>query len=155
LPHITGDLSYVLPGAVQHLSLFMSVAIILTFVLVNHGERRYVVLLALLVVSEISFGLIELSKTAIIQTGLLVLLGLWLRRPNISMLIAAGLSGFLLYMAVLSPFITFARIVIGTSSAKEAADIDTAIGAYENIGRHDLAVLSPEVQGWWARFSYA
>jgi hypothetical protein len=155
LPHITGALSYVLPGAIQHLSQFMGAAILLLFILIARGERRYIPLLAMLLLTEVGFGLIELSKTALIQTGLLMLLGFYLRRPNITVLIASGLCGALLYVTVLSPFVTFARIVIGASSAKETADIDTAISAYDNIGRHDLAVLSPDVQGWWARLSYA
>jgi hypothetical protein len=155
LPHITGNLSYVLPGAIHHLSQFLGAAIILLFILVFHGEKHYVSILIILIVSELGFGLLELSKTAILQTALLVILGVSLRRPNLLVMTAAGMAGVLLYISLLSPFVTFARIVIGSSSAKETADIDMAIGAYENIGRHDLAVLSPEVQGWWARLSYA
>ena len=155
LPHITGTLSYVLPGAIQHLSQFMGAAIILLFIVIARGEKRYIPLVALILLTEVGFGLIELSKTALMQTGLLMLLGFWLRRPNIAVVMVSGLCGALLYVTVLSPFVTFARIVIGASSAKETADIDTAMSAYDNIGRHDLAVLSPEVQGWWARLSYA
>jgi len=155
VPYIMGKLSYVPPGAFLHLADFLGSAIIVMFILLANGEKKYVPLLAIVLLSELAFGLLALSKTVMIQTALITCLGIWLYRRSISVLITSGLAIIFVYSLVLSPFVLFARTVIGASSAKETADVNIAISAYESVGLNELAVLSPEVQGWWTRLSYA
>ncbi|PWT73896.1 MAG: hypothetical protein C5B60_07570 [Chloroflexi bacterium] len=155
LPFALGWLSWTLPGSIQHLSGLLGSAIIILFVVIDHGDTRYQWLLYLLVGSELVCGLLMLSKLAVILTMLMSVLGFFLVKPKVNALIASGIGIALLYSLVLSPFVLFARQLIGGPSTKEAAELRLAANEYRDAMKNDAALVMPGVQAWWTRLSYA
>jgi hypothetical protein len=148
-------LSWILPGAIQYLSTFSKIAIILLFALVGHGYRNYRFLLYGLICFELVFALMSFSKLEVIQVFIAVALGRYLVRPNLRNLVAGGLLVALLYVFILSPFVTFARTAFNVLGVGTVGEVTEAVGEFGTTGKDDLAGLIPGVQGWWARFSYS
>lgn len=154
LPFQLGLTDFVLPGMVIFLGSFSSLAIIPLSVAAAQGRRAARALLPTLVVSELAVGLVMLYKLYIIMPILLAFLGRFAVRPDVRRLLLGGLFIAFAYVAVLSPFVNFARMMIGRTSAQNVGETVAAIDAYRAGGREILADISPGVQMWWSRVSY-
>lgn len=155
LPYALRLVDYVLPGSVQYLGTFSGLAIVPLAVAAASGRRAAKPLFWLLVLAEIAVGLVMLAKLHIIKTVLLVFLGQYAVRPNLKRLIVTGLIVAVGYVAVLSPFVNFARTMLDRASAQDVAETASAVQAYAGEGRETLAEILPGVQGWWSRLAYA
>jgi hypothetical protein len=155
LPHALGLLSYVLPGSIQHVAGLLNGAVILSIRLVRQGRRHYRWVLYPLVVSECVSGLMTFSKTEVLTTALSVVLGLFLCRQSVRLLVASGIAGVVLYVTVLAPFVIFARNNFSSFGVSEVADLQTTVAAYSHVGSEVQALTMPDVQIWWARLNYA
>ena len=155
LPHALGLLAYVLPGSIQHLSALLNGAIILLINQIHRGRRQYQWLLYPLVLSEFVSGLMTFSKTEVMTTGLAIVLGVYLSRPRLRVLVLAGIASVLLYATVLAPFVIFARNHFSESGVSEVADLQATVETYSRVGGEAQALVLPEVQLWWARLNYA
>jgi len=155
LPNRLGLLTWTLPGAIQFLSDLSKIAIILLFVLVGQGYRRYRLMLIALIGFELVVAIMSFSKLAVIEVFITVGLGWYLVRPDIRRLMLGGVLVILLYVFVLSPFVTFGRLAFGTLGVGTVGEVAEAVGEYGATRRDDLAGFRPGVQGWWTRFSYS
>ena len=154
LPYALGLLPFVLPGSIQHLASLINAAIILLFVIIHRGDKKYYGLLYLVIGSELVAGLMTFSKLEVIMTVLSIMLGRFLCSPNLKRLILSGLAFAIFYAAVLSPFVLFARVAAGGFGVSDVNDLHDTVGEYNRIGKDALATLQPGVQGWWARLNY-
>jgi hypothetical protein len=95
------------------------------------------------------------SKMEIILTLLAVALGMYLTRPNLRRLIGWAALLLLLYVAVLSPFVLFARVAYRAQGVEDVGQLKAAVSEFGATSRDDLAGLVPGVQTWWTRLNYA
>lgn len=155
LPHHFGLLNWVLPGSIQYLSTFTSLSIVILFVLIGKGERQYRLLLYTLIASELIVGLMTLAKIELIKTALMIILGLFLSRPRLNILVIGAILVLLLY-GILSPFVTYARIYFNVAGIDNISELRDSIQQYAQADKDEIsALLTPGVQGWWTRFAYA
>jgi len=154
LPYVLGLVDYVLPGSIQYFGTFSGLAIVPLTVAAAEGRRGARALLWVVIAAEIGVGFVMLAKLHIIKTVLLVTLGQHAVRPNLKRLVVTGLVIAIGYVAVLSPFVNFARTLLGRASAQDVGELTVAAGAYGSEGRETLAELLPGVQGWWSRLAY-
>jgi len=154
LPYLLGLVTAVLPGSIQYFGSFSGLAILPLAVAAREGRRGARTLLWALVASEILVGLVMLAKLQIIKTVLLVFLGQHAVRPNLRRLVVTGLLVSVGYVAVLSPFVNFARTMLGRASAQDVSELSAVSLSYGSDGRETLAELLPGVQGWWTRLAY-
>lgn len=154
LPYVLGLVDFVLPGTVQYLGTFSGLAIIPLSVAASEGRRGARTALWTLVLAELAVGIVMLAKLHIIKTVLLVLLGRYAVRANLRSLIVAGLTIAVAYVVVLSPFVNFARIMLGRASAQDVTEATRAVAAFGAEGREALADVLPGVQAWWTRLAY-
>jgi len=155
LPYLLGLVDYVLPGAVQYFGSFSGLAILPLGVAAAEGRRGARTLLWAVVAAETVVGLVMLAKLQILKTVLLVALAQWAGRSDTRRLVVTGLVVAVGYVAVVSPFVDFARARLGRASAQNLAELRLVAGAYGSEGRQTLADLLPGVQGWWSRLSYS
>jgi hypothetical protein len=155
LPHALGLIPTIVPGSLQHLSMLVTTAIILLTILIHQGRRDYQWLICLVVGSEIVTGLMMFNKSEVITTILAVLLGRSVYQANIRSLIGSGLIVAILYMSVLSPFVSFARVAFGGLGVTSVAEFQDTVEEYHRVGNDALAMLQPGVQSWWTRLNYA
>jgi hypothetical protein len=155
LPHALGLLPYVLPGSIQHLAGLLNGAIILSIRSVHQGRRHYRWVLYPLLASEFVSGLMTFSKTELLTTALATVLGIYLCRQSVRVLLASGIAVVVLYVTVLAPFVIFARNNFSSLGVTEVADLQTTVEAYSRVGDEVQALTMPEVQIWWARLNYA
>ena len=154
LPYALRLTDYVLPGSIQYLGTFSGLAILPLSVAASERHRWAKIVLWSLVLAEIGVGLVMLAKLQVIKTMLLVLLGRFAVRPNFKALLATGLSVVVAYLIVLSPFVNFARVMLGRASARNVAEAIEAAQVYGAEGRETLAHILPGVQAWWTRLAY-
>lgn len=155
LPSRLGLLQWTLPGAIQYLSNFSKIAIILLFVLVGRGFGHYRLLLYGLIGFELIIALMSFSKLAVIEVFIAVGLGWYLIRPNLRNLVLGSAVVVLLYIFILSPFVTFGRLAFSALGVGSVAEIAEVAEEYGGTKRDDLAGFLPGVQSWWTRFSYS
>lgn len=155
LPYVLGLVDYVLPGSIQYFGTFSGLAILPLAVAAGEGRRGARMLLVAVIAAEMMVGFVMLAKLHIIKTVLLVFLGQYAVRPNLKRLVVTGLIVAVGYVAVLAPFVNFARIMLARASAQNVAELSAVAGSYASEGRETLASLLPGVQGWWARLAYA
>ena len=154
LPHALGLLSWTLPGSVQHLAGLVSATIVLLFVLIHRGRKKYRTLLFLVVACEFVAGLMTFSKFEIIMTVLAILLGRFLCGANLRAFVVGGLLIAISYALVLSPFVSFARLAAGGLGVSDVNDLQDTVEEYNRVGKDAMATLQPGVQGWWTRLCY-
>jgi hypothetical protein len=155
LPYVLGLVDFILPGSVQYLGTFSGLAIVPLAAAAAGGRRKARLLFWVLVASEIVVGFVMLSKLRIMETVLLFVLGQYAVRQRIKRLLVAGLIVAVGYVAVLSPFVNFARTMLGRASARHVAEAVSAGQAYLGEGREVLADVLPGVQAWWSRLAYS
>jgi len=155
LPYVLGLVDFVLPGSIQYLGTFSGLAILPLTVAAAEGRRGARTLLWTLVASEMLAGFVMLAKLHIITTVLLVFLGQYAVRPDLKRLVVTGILVGVGYVAVLSPFVDFARTILGRASARDLAEVSAVAGSYGTEGRETLADVLPGVQGWWSRLAYS
>jgi len=155
LPHAVGLLTWVLPGSIQHLSGLLNSAIILLIRLIHRGRRQYQWVLYPLILSEFVSGLMTFSKIEVLTTALAIVLGIYLSRQSLRMLIVSGIASVLLYATVLAPFVLFARNNFSMFGVSEVADLQVTLEAYGRVGAEAQEIAMPGVQVWWARLNYA
>jgi hypothetical protein len=155
VPYRLGLLSWTLPGGIQSLSGLSRVAIILLFLLVHHGFRRYQWLLYGLISEELVTALMTFSKQAVIEVLIAIGLGWYLGRPNLRAMVIGGVAVVLLYVFVLTPFVVFGRYAFSAVGIGTATEVTEVVGAYGRVEKDALADLNPGVQGWWTRLSYS
>lgn len=157
-PYYMGWISWTLPGSIQILSVLSRVAIVLLMIQINEGTPSLRWLLLVLVAEELVVALMTLSKLAIIEVIIAVGLGWFVtKRPNLKKVMISGASVALLYVFILSPFVTYARIMAGSVGVGSVVEIGESISQYSASTQSDLAEvaqLSSEVQGWWTRLVY-
>jgi hypothetical protein len=155
LPYALGLLSWTLPGAIQHLSFLLGGAIILLFALVHRGQARFRWILYLLIASELVTGLMTFSKLDVLRTVITVVLGWYLGRPRLRVLVMSAVGIALLYAVFLSPFVSFARVAVGVLGTDNPQELGRSLQEYKDVGKDQVAEIMPGVQGWWTRFAYA
>jgi hypothetical protein len=154
LPYRLGLLSWTLPGAIQYLSTFSKIAIILLFLLVGRGFSRFRLLLYGLITFELVLALMSFSKLEVINVFIAIALGWYLLRQNLRGLILGSVAVALLYVFVLSPFVTFGRIAYSNLGVGSVSQITSAVEEFGSTEKDDLAGILPGVQSWWTRFCY-
>jgi hypothetical protein len=154
LPNALGLLTWTLPGAIQHLSSLLGGAIVLLFVLVHRGETRFRWILYLLIASELITGLMTFSKLDVLWTLITVVLGSYLGRPRLRVLVTSAVAIGLLYVVILSPFVSFARVAVGVLGTESPQELVRSLQEYKDVGNDQISEILPGVQGWWTRFAY-
>jgi len=154
IPYKLGLLSWTLPGTVQYLSTFSNIAIILAFILINRGFAYYRWLLYPLITVEMFMAMMTFTKQAVIEVLIAIGLGLYFSRLNLRALFFGGIGVVMLYVLVLTPFVSFGRIAFKTVGVGTVDEIVTAVKAYAEI-REDFVGYDPGVQKWWTRLSYS
>jgi len=154
-PYYLGLFSWVLPGGIQYLSSFTKVSIILLFLLIYKGYKQYIWLLIFLIVIELLSGLMSFSKQAVIEVFLTIVLGWYLMRPMPYKIIACGIIVMFVYVFILSPFTSFARIAAGRMGVGTISEINKLLVEYTTFEKYDFADFLPGAQGWWARLNYS
>jgi hypothetical protein len=155
LPFALGLLSWTLPGAIQHLSSLIGGAIILLFALVHRGETRFRWILYPLIASELVTGLMTFSKQDVLWTVITVVLGWYLGRPRLRVLVMSAVGIVLVYAVFLSPFVSFARIAVGVLGTDSPQELSRSLQEYKDVDKDQVSAIMPDVQGWWTRFAYA
>ncbi len=155
LPYALRMLEWTLPGVIQHLSSLLEATIILLFVIIHRGEKKYRWLLYALIISEFVTGLMMFNKMDVALTVIAIVLGLYLCRPSLKLLVGSGIALMIIYVLILSPFVSFARIAVRVGGATDLQQLGAAVEQYRETDREDLAGALPGVQGWWTRLSYA
>jgi len=155
LPYALGLLPWTLPGAIQHLSSLLGAAIILLFALVHWGETRFRWILYLLIASELITGMMSFSKQDVLWTVITVVLGWYLGRPRLRVLVMSAAGIALLYALFLSPFVSFARVAVGVLGTDNPQELGRSLQEYKDVGKEEVSEILPGVQGWWTRFAYA
>lgn len=154
LPYVLQLVDYTLPGSIQYLGSFSGLAILPLTVAQSERQRWAKSILWCLVLSEIAVGLVMLSKLQIIKTVLLVLLGRHAIRHNSRVIVTGAVIVAVAYLAVLSPFVNYARVMLGRASAQDAMEVIHILPLYSSEGRETLASVLPGVQSWWTRLAY-
>jgi hypothetical protein len=149
-----GLLEGALPAAGHLLSDLLTAAIVLLFVLVKRGERRYGWLLGMVIITELASDLVVLSKLDVLFTAITVTLGWYLCRPNVRLLCGSGLVLILLYGLVLSPILGLAKFAFDPKGPKDPLQFLALLQAYNSSDVAEVLGSASEVQGWWTRLSY-
>ena len=168
LPYEFGQLNFVLPGIVYTLENCVLLGLfLLSFGSVGAGRSWTLILLGLLGI-EVTVSLLRFTKTAILMTMALPLLGRYLATGRMRVLLAGGVIICTVYLLV-SPIITWGRdavygnpprpveVEIGGSEKPQASllarwqIVRDAVGPLVTgqIARHG------NPQSWWTRLSYA
>jgi hypothetical protein len=155
VPYVLRLVDFVLPGSIQYFGTFSGLAIFPLVVAAAERRRGARPLLWALVASELLVGFVMLAKLHIIKTVLLLFLGQYAVRPNLRRLVITGLIIVVGYVAVLSPFVNFARMMLSRASAQDVAELSAAVTTYGSEGRETLADVLPGVQAWWSRLAYS
>lgn len=129
LPHHFGLLNWVLPGSIQFFSIFTSLSIIILFVLVGKGERQYRLILYILIISELIVGLMTLAKIEVVKTFLMIVLGLFISKQRMHILVLGSIIVLVLY-AFLSPFVTYARLSVSATGIDSIDKLNNSIQQY-------------------------
>src|SRR5262249_54750301 len=108
-----------------------------------------------LITSEAVVSLVTLSKLEMIKTMLLVVLGMQLVKPSLKKLAISGVIIVTAYVLVASPFVSFARVVIGRAAAKDLSQTFDLISQFNATGRTVQDLEFPKAQLWWTRLAYS
>jgi hypothetical protein len=156
LPARLGLMSWTPPSLLVYLSDCLLFALVpLAFLKSQTKPSQHHLLIWGLLVFELFLSFLTLSKAEVIKTVLIYGLAGFFVKPNLRKLLAGGCALAVVYVLVLSPFVAFARIAIGSHSAKSSDDVTFAVTAYSTNDTQDLSVILPGVQWWWTRFSYS
>jgi hypothetical protein len=155
LPYVLELSDFVLPGSIQYLGSLSGLAIVPLSVAAARKRSGATILLAAVIVVEVLVGFVMLAKLHIIKTVILLLLGQWVVKADLRRIILVGLAISITYAVALSPFINFARIMLGRATAENVADVTAAASAYGAQGEDVLSIVLPGVQSWWTRLSYS
>ena len=155
LYHNFSSLPLQLPGSIVYLSTLSKISILLLFVLISRGFSRYWWLLAILIIIEFVIALMAHSKMAVIEVLIVSVLGFYIIRPNIRILIAGGVSIIFLYVFILSPFVAFARHAAGTIGVESPREVTESIANYFEAELDDPSEFDYVPQGWWTRLTYS
>jgi len=107
-----------------------------------------------IIMSELLTALMTFSKLEVLTVVLMVILGLYLRRPRMRILVLGVTLLCALYI-ILAPFVLFAREAFDPRGVSKIGDFATSAHAYRGLDAHDLASLLGGAQIWWTRLSYA
>jgi hypothetical protein len=155
LPYVLGLSDFILPGSIQYLGSLSGLAIVPLSVAAARKRSGARMLLVAVTAVEVLVGFIMLAKLHIIKTVILLLLGRWAVRADLRQIVFVGLIISITYAAALSPFINFARLMLGRATAENVADVTAAASAYGAQGEDVLSIVLPGVQSWWTRLSYS
>jgi len=155
IPYRLGFLGWVLPGSIQYLSMLTSLAIIVLFVMVHNGARRYKVILYLLISMELVSSLMSLSKLEIILVLIMILLGIFLCETRINRFLSGCAMVAVIYIFFLSPFIAFGRLAVSLEGISSLKELSKSVLEYTKEDQIDALGQLPYVQSWWCRLNYA
>lgn len=148
MPYEFGFTTWVIPGALSHVSGFCTLALIALFGSVGRSSRYLWPGVALFVL-ELLTSFISLAKWNIIMTMLAVVLGLFLSYRKMLILAAGFVVITVFYIIFLQDFISFARDRLGRE--RSMFGIVEVLADYADGAR----LSADEVQGWWSRQSVA
>lgn len=155
LPYDLGLLTWVLPGSIKYLGTLSGVAIIPLYWLYKKRGGIYLPMFFALVISEALVSLVTLSKLEMIKTALFLLLGAHLVKPGLKRLVIGGVLMILVYVLVLNPFVTFARVAVGRAAAKDLSQAVDLVERFQRKGGTVQDVQFPQAQLWWTRLAYS
>ncbi len=152
-------LSFTVPGSVQQLAMFSSLALFTLSFLYARGEIKFGFWTLALVISELAVSLVTFSKMESLITILMIFLGWYIARPRLRYFITVGVVGIVFYLAM-APFVLRMR--------EQLADVPTETQGFEarvallsayvfGSGQSDTSIAgtSDQVQLWWFRLNYA
>jgi hypothetical protein len=157
MPADLGLLTWVLPGSIKYLGGLSGLAIIPLYWLSRKRGGVYRLFLYSLVATEALAALVTLSKLEMIKTALMVILGGQLVKPDLKKLAISGLVIIAVYVTILNPFVTFARVASGRTWAS-AKDLSQALDLVEKYQKKKEAIRDPQfpnAQLWWTRLAYS
>ena len=155
LPYDLGLLNWVLPGSIKYLGTLSGVAIIPLYWLYKKRGGIYPPMFFTLVASEALVSLVTLSKLEMIKTALFLLLGAHLVKPGLKKLVIGGVLMIVVYVLVLNPFVTFARVAIKRAAASDLSQAMSLIEQYKKQGGPIQDAEFPQAQLWWTRLAYS
>lgn len=155
IPYRMGFLGWVLPGSILSISRFTSIAIIVLFVIVHNGSINYKIPLYLFIATELAVGLMSWSKLEVIVVLLMILLGKFLCDPRINKFLSGCVLIGLIYIFILSPFVSFGRLFVRAEGTQSLRELSTTMSEYAQVGRLDALGQLPYVEDWWMRLNYA
>jgi hypothetical protein len=155
LPHNLGLLTWVLPGSIQYLGTLSGVAIIPLYWLYKKRGGIYRPLFFALIASESLASLTSLSKQKMIETLLFLVLGSQLVKPGLKKLAVSGILMAAVFVLILNPFVTFARVTINRSAAKDLSQAFDLVEQFRAKKGTVQDVQFPNEQMWWTRLAYS
>jgi hypothetical protein len=154
LPYALQLTDYTLPGTVQYLGSFSSMAIVPLTVAKDQKRKGAKVIFWLLFISELFVALITLAKINVIMFFILVLMGQYFIRANIKQLIHYAVFLILGYVFFLSPFVNFGRYYLQRNSPRDINEFITIIKSYIDNKKKGYENY-PGLQMWWSRLCYS
>lgn len=155
LPFDMGLITWILPGSIKYLGTLSGLAIIPLYWLYKKRGGIYRPLFLALFVTEALASLVSLSKQRMIETALFLLLGSQLVNPGLKKLAVSGIILALVYVFVLNPFVTFARVAVNRSAAKDLSQAVDLVEQFQKKGGTMEDGQFPKAQLWWTRLAYS
>ena len=158
LPFLFGSLDFVLPGSIQSLQVLAPLAIVPLVALVGFGYSGWRFLLYPLVTIELLVSLMEFGKMSVLITLIMILLGVWFRKPNVRTLLI-GFTILLCAYLIATPLVPYGRDQIvqlsGTHNHATISDRSDILMSYAQGAPSGADASSLGLQRWWTRINNA
>ncbi|MBI1295524.1 hypothetical protein GC175_11270 [bacterium] len=154
IPYVFGFGSFIVPGSIAILGNLAILSFVLLLILAYKYNRNYFVLFGILFAFESTIVFLSLSKQAILEVVIILVLAATLIGVRIKQILVVALLVAVIYISFLSPFVTFAREEFRAHGLQSLSDAYIALteffGEQTGNGSH-----SYEAQQWWSRLNYA
>lgn len=158
LPHEFGIAGQVLSGSVYSLAQLTTLSLAMLGYLATRRGGVWILILAIVLLCEASVDLLRFSKAALILTLIMPLLGCFLAKPKIKVLVIGALGIVCIYV-LSTPIVGWGRLEVAESTGvfyratlQQRLDVIHKGLATESIGGESSGSAT---QGWWSRLSYA
>lgn len=154
IPHEASDAEATLPGAVKQIRFLSLIAIVPLTILSVRKKGVYVPLAALVVGVTVLLAIVSLSKFRILLPIVLWIIAYSYAKRDLTRLVVGSVTILLLYSVLLSPFISYSRILVGRNSAANLDEVGASIADFSTAARA-LSETSPGIWAWWTRLCYS
>lgn len=158
LPYEFGTTNQVLSGSVYSLAQLTTLCLAMLGYLATRRRGVWILILAIVLLCEASVDLLRFSKSALMLTLIMPLLGCFLAKPRIKVL-ATGALGIACLYILSTPIVSWGRLEVAESTGvfyratlQQRLDVVQKGLATGSIGGERNESTA---QGWWSRLSYA
>ncbi len=153
-PYKIGILGWTLPGIIITFADLGAQSIILLYIL-SMQNRRYDMFFWALLVVEFTSAAMTFSKLEVIMIILYLIIPAYSCKKKVDRLIGWIIGVFALYVFILNPFVSAARIYSSLTGVSNLGKFFDTLINYRHVGIEELYGDMVNVQGWWTRLNYA